>query len=55
MSKDGNLTVLFDRSIVIPEVFKNLVVDNKRRSLAENDFTFHDVVEIFVISTFHDD
>lgn len=54
MSIDGNLTMSFDRPIVVPQIFLDMVVDS-RRSLDSEEFSFHDLVELYVISSIHEE
>ena len=53
MSIDGNLTFVFSRPLVIPQVLLDLVID-RRRELSTSDLTLHDFIEIFVMSSIHD-
>ena len=55
MFKDGNLTMMFSSPVIVPKLFKDAVVDSQQRKLARNEFSFHDIVELFVISTFHEE
>ena len=54
MSKSGNLTMTFNRPFVVPEVFKDAVVD-VRRNLGEETMKASDFIEIFVNSPINED
>ena len=54
MSRSGNLTFTFNRPFVVPKLFKDAVIEEKR-SLADDQLKATDFLEIFVLSSVFDE
>ena len=54
MSKSGNLTMVFNRPFEVPELFIDSII-SQQRNLDEDMLKASDFMELFVLSSVHDD